>query len=314
MEAGERRELHGRRDGPGLVRFGAQTVVFVAAGWGAVELCASGSPLWPVASGVCALALVMFFPSMHESSHKTAFASPWLNESVLAISAVLNLQAPRFFREFHFEHHRTTQDREADPEIRSAPDLLDDWPKSPLTYALLASGQALLLGRLGFTFGCAWLPRRVWRRLFPFVPEGAVASIARQSRVVSLGLVGGTAAGFVWVDGFVALAIAWPLMHLLLGLYLMPEHTGLPSEGTQLDRTRTVLSNPILRWVMWNMPYHAEHHAHPGVPFHALPDLHRALESRLVHVSSGYLAFHSEALRRAFHPKGISRPTWTSSR
>jgi fatty acid desaturase len=88
----------------------------------------------------------------------------------------------------------------------------------------------------------------------------------------------------------------------------MPEHTGLPNEGSQLERTRTVRSNPALRWWMWNMPYHAEHHAHPGVPFHAMPALHEKLASKLVHVSRGYAAFHRQALRRCLWGATAERP------
>ncbi|MBA2665234.1 MAG: fatty acid desaturase [Bradymonadaceae bacterium] len=87
-------------------------------------------------------------------------------------------------------------------------------------------------------------------------------------------------------------------------LYIITEHTGLPHEGSQLERTRTVRSNALVRWWMWNMVYHAEHHAYPAVPFHQAPRLHAILEPRLQNVSRGYLAFHAEALRRAFGAKG----------
>ena len=53
---------------------------------------------------------------------------------------------------------------------------------------------------------------------------------------------------------------------------------------------------------MWNMPYHAEHHAYPGVPFHALPALHARLGGRVRVAGQGYTAFHRtylRALRRA---------------
>ena len=93
--------------------------------------------------------------------------------------------------------------------------------------------------------------------------------------------------------------LAWPIAHVLLGLFLMPEHTGLPNTGTQIERTRTIRSNALVRWWMWNMPYHAEHHAHPAVPFHALGQLHLRLALKLVNVTPGYLAFHREALTRA---------------
>jgi fatty acid desaturase len=44
------------------------------------------------------------------------------------------------------------------------------------------------------------------------------------------------------------------------------------------------------------MPYHAEHHAFPAVPFHALPAVHRILRDDLVVVSPGYIAVQREIL------------------
>jgi fatty acid desaturase len=51
---------------------------------------------------------------------------------------------------------------------------------------------------------------------------------------------------------------------------------------------------------MWNMPLHATHNIHPSIPFPQLPRAHRLLQPQLEHVTSGYLAFHREALARAF--------------
>ena len=51
---------------------------------------------------------------------------------------------------------------------------------------------------------------------------------------------------------------------------------------------------------MWNMPYHAEHHAYPSVPFHALPQLHKALDSELVH-QENHLQFNKIQFSRFFN-------------
>ena len=45
------------------------------------------------------------------------------------------------------------------------------------------------------------------------------------------------------------------------------------------------------------MPYHAEHHACTGVPFHALPLLHERVADRLGVTQSGYVAFQRTYLR-----------------
>ena len=138
---------------------------------------------------------------------------------------------------------------------------------------------------------------RGWDR-FPYVRPDRRRRIAWESRafVVLLAIV---TYGVASTPGALTLVLAWPIAHVLLGLFLMPEHTGLPNTGTQIERTRTIRSNALVRWWMWNMPYHAEHHAHPAVPFHALGQLHQRLAPELVNVTPGYLAFHREALTRA---------------
>ncbi len=296
----EASDLMGRRDGPGLWRLGFQVLAFAGTAAATLVLAADGQPAAGLAVFACALCLLAFFPSLHESGHQTAFASRWLNDVTAWTSAVLMLQAPSFFRCFHWEHHRETQDPEKDPEISGAPELMDDWPGNPAVYLFSVSGQALMVGKFFFTAVCALLPHSFWGRHFPFIRDRDVARVAWESRV-SLGVI----VSVVWlglelVPGFGTLLFAWPIAHLLLGFYLMPEHTGLPHEGTQIERTRTVVSNPFVRWWMWNMPYHAEHHASPGVPFHAVPELHARLRDELTHVSRGYVAFHAEALRRMF--------------
>jgi len=293
-----------RRDAPGLVRFVVQLVVFAGASTASAWLAAAGSPLALLSAGVAGVALLAFFPSLHEAGHGTAFRTPWLCEAVVWISAVAMLQAPRFFREFHWEHHRRTQDPERDPEIDSAPRLLDDWPRNLGVYLFLVSGQMLMVGKLAFTVSCALLPSPANAKLFPFIPQRARRRVAWESRavVVILGAAGG--AGLAWIPGFSAVLLAWPIAHLLLGFYLMPEHTGLPHEGSQCDRTRSVVSNAPVRWLMWNMPLHAVHHAQPGVPFHAVPELHRLFAPRLRHVSPSYTDFHRGALGRIFGRRG----------
>ena len=41
-----------------------------------------------------------------------------------------------------------------------------------------------------------------------------------------------------------------------------------------LTNTRTTLTNAAVRLLMWNMPFHAEHHLYPSIPFHRLADAH----------------------------------------
>jgi fatty acid desaturase len=295
------RQLMARRDGPGLVLFGAQLAAFLALSAATVELAAAASPLrYPVVF-LDGLVLLTFFASMHEAGHGTAFATPWLNRAVTWISAVLMLQSPTFFREFHFEHHRRTSDPLGDPEISGAP-VLADWPRNPVFYLLQASGQHLMVGKAMFTLTSALLPGdAVFERLYPFVRPPLRRQVVWESRLVVALLLATCWFGLTQVPGFSTLLLAWPVGHLALGLFVMPEHTGLGSQGTQLHRTRSTRSNALVRWAMWNMPYHAEHHGFPAVPFHAAPELSRRIEPELENRMSGYLAFHAEALARSLN-------------
>jgi fatty acid desaturase len=40
------------------------------------------------------------------------------------------------------------------------------------------------------------------------------------------------------------------------------------------------------------MPYHAEHHAYPAVPFHRLPQFHEVVREHLRTTERGYGRFH----------------------
>jgi fatty acid desaturase len=67
---------------------------------------------------------------------------------------------------------------------------------------------------------------------------------------------------------------AW--VHVMTGL---TQHGGLAEDV--LDHrlnSRTVLMNPVLRFIYWNMNYHVEHHMFPMVPYHALPALHEEMK------------------------------------
>jgi fatty acid desaturase len=71
----------------------------------------------------------------------------------------------------------------------------------------------------------------------------------------------------------------WVLPSLLgqpfLRFYLITEHTGCKDSLNLFENTRTTETNWFYKKLAWNMPYHAEHHAYPLVPFHALDQVHK---------------------------------------
>ncbi len=59
-----------------------------------------------------------------------------------------------------------------------------------------------------------------------------------------------------------------------------------------LENSRTTFTTALVRFITGTMPYHAEHHVMPAVPFHKLAELHRLTAPHLKVTERGYLEFH----------------------
>lgn len=275
------RALSARSDWPGLVR--------VASHYGMILLL--GTLIWLVASrhGVLwALPLMVaqgffvafLFVVMHETAHKTAFRSRWLNLAVGQVSAVLIGQPYEYYILFHWEHHRHTQDPQRDPElIVAVPTSSDTRLAIAYTGLVQAAGRLRLLLRhaSGDVF-------------FPWVPAGKKALVVREARIY-LAIYAAALIGSLWAGSALLLwvwLLPWLMGQFLLRPYLYAEHVGCEETRSAFDNTRTTFTNGFLRWFAWNMPYHAEHHAYPSVPFHALPALHRAVAEEITYKGRGY--------------------------
>ncbi|MBZ5714976.1 fatty acid desaturase [Nannocystis pusilla] len=297
LTADERRELYARRDGPGLRRFAAQLALLVAAAAAVVALADAEAPVfWPVFAAYSVLLASMFAP-MHEAGHGTAFASRRLNRLVLRVAAGLSLMPPTGFVAFHFEHHRNTHEV-GDPEIPGGNLELAKWPGNPIAALVVLSGLPLLVAKLAALVNLA-VPRgpRWFARWLPFLSGAHRPATIREARAILAGLLAVAALAWLWLP-----ALAWLLAgcagaHAVLGPYLAAEHTGMPTGGDVLARTRSIRSNAAVRWLFWNMPYHAEHHGWPAVPFHAVPALHRRVAPHLPRSYRGYLHVYLAALR-----------------
>jgi fatty acid desaturase len=121
------------------------------------------------------------------------------------------------------------------------------------------------------------------------------------ARAMSLTMMGGAMVSAV-LFGWVTPLMFWIGPQLIgqpiLRAYLLAEHTGCTMDRNGLTNTRTTLTNAVVRLLMWNMPYHAEHHLYPSIPFHRLADAHAVLRDRLGFVQHGYLRWNREFVRQ----------------
>jgi fatty acid desaturase len=272
--------------------------IFITAG---VVLVLSWNQTWWIALPalfVFATSVSALFACGHESIHQTAFRSRRLNYWTAFLSGAGYGYAPTMFRAFHFAHHRYTHQPGLDPEISvgrwPVPSVIQQLP----SYLAWLSGIPFMLFRfLMLVCGALGMPAFIRRLLFPFVEPEQRLAIFLESWVI-LAIHG----SIVYVALFVNPAF-WGLLwgqvlgSALLASYTAAEHNGLPHEGSILEKTRSLRSSKGVRWWMWNMPYHAEHHAYPSVPYHALPELHHLLQEELIHKDSSHAEFHQQVLR-----------------
>ena len=283
LPEGQRARLTRRSDRRGLAHLAGHGGLIVLLG----GLIAVRVPYWPLLLVPQGVLIVFLFTLLHETSHRTAFATPWLNKAVARVCGLFILLPPEWFRYFHFAHHRHTQDPARDPELRAAK------PTTVSGYVRHVSGLPVWREQV-----LTVLRNAAGRCDDDFVPSSGRRAVRREARVMLL-LYGLIAAASLAL-GTVALAYAWLLPALLgqpfLRLYLMAEHGGCPHVENMFENSRTTFTNGLVRKIAWNMPYHAEHHAFPAVPFHQLPSFHALARAHLRVTERGYARFHRKYL------------------
>jgi len=239
-------------------------------------------PIWLLPHGIL---LVFFFTTLHECVHNTAFATPWINRWLARACGLLLVIPAEWFKHFHWAHHRHTQHPEKDPELATAKPLLKK------QYALHISGLPVWVSSI------KTLLRNARDLSYDdFVPSNCRQHVQVEARWML----------FVYVSLLsVSLAFSWQglvwvwLIPALLGqpflrLYLMAEHGRCQFVANVFLNTRTTFTHRWVRQLAWNMPFHAEHHAYPAVPFYQLPKLHKLAQEHLQVTTPGYAHFHKD--------------------
>jgi fatty acid desaturase len=279
LSATELAALNTRSNAKGLLQLVGHLAITVISGY-----------IWATGSWWIALpALVIYgfsfasmFAPMHEGAHRTAFANNRVNDVVSWLAGCLSFYNSTFYRRYHKWHHRYTQLPDKDPELS------DPKPSHLGQYLLELSGLPWWIGKvrghLRVAFG------RV--QDYPFLPETSYAEVIQSTRLQLLTYAGAIALSialghpwFVVLYWLLPLAVGQPVLRAIL----LSEHTGCTNDSNPLTNTRTTLTLFPMRFLMWNMPFHAEHHLYPSIPFHALPTAHQQLTQHMAHVEPGYI-------------------------
>lgn len=250
---------------------------YVAVGW----------PFWGLALVPLGITLAFLFTLQHECTHRTPFRSVWLNEVVGHVTGVILFQPFLWFRAFHLAHHRFTNDPDHDPELNEGK------PETWQAFLWHLATPGYWLGKLKVLYrNAAGQPEApyVTDRLRPILRREARFLIAAYAAVAAFTALVSSILIWIWL---LPLVLGFPALRL----YLLAEHGRCPAVADMFDNSRTTLTNRAVRFLAWNMPYHAEHHAWPTVPFHRLPELHLLTQSHLKRVSRGYIRVSQEILR-----------------
>ena len=247
-----------------------------------------GPALWWIALPVQGIALTFLFTLEHEATHKTPFESPLLNETVGRLAGLVLILPFEWFRYFHLAHHKYTNLPGQDPELGG------EKPMTRQQWAFHVSGLPYLGSQSRLVLALA-LRRPIDAR---YIPPSALPRIRREAQAM-LALYAAAGMSLFWSPLVLWL---WILPMILgqpfLRLYLLAEHGDCPTVSNMLENSRTTFTNQIIRFFAWNMPYHAEHHSYPAVPFHKLPALHAVLRQNLRTTATGYAAFTKAYLAR----------------
>lgn len=270
-------------------RSDARGLAHLALHWGLIlllgVLIALEVPYWWALMLPQGVLVVFLFTLLHEAVHKTPFRSEALNTLAARVSGFLLFLGPDWFRYFHFAHHRHTQDPDNDPELS------EPKPETVWQYVVHVSGLPVYWSEI-----TGLVRNALGRGKAAYIPAKGEAKVRREA-IVMLALYGLLALGSIAL-GTTVLVWVW-IVPMLLGqpflrLYLLAEHGRCPFVANMLENTRTTATNRIVRLIAWNMPYHAEHHSYPAVPFHKLPEFHAIVAAHLKETERGYVRFNAK--------------------
>jgi len=212
----------------------------------------------------------------HECSHGTAFRTQWMNDAVYQVACFCIVRNPVSWRWSHARHHTDTVIVGRDPEIAIM--------RPPAFVRLVGNFFGIFDAIHGWTRMILNASGRLHPEEATYIPQSEQHKVIRVARIWTA-IYGLTIMAVVLTGSILPLMLiglprlygAWH--HVMTGLL---QHGGLADNVTDHRlNSRTVLMNPVSRFIYWNMNYHVEHHMFPMVPYHRLPALHAMIRHDL---------------------------------
>ena len=287
--------LSKRSDWPGLIRF----IIYFSSLFifGYLSYIFWGGILFFLFFFIYSSIYTFVVANWHETVHRTAFKTRWINEIFYHISCFQSYSEPISLRWSHSFHHSNTlktQDQyDHEIEVSRPTDLLKFFLKFiPLTdffYIHQSPFVNIIKLSLGFVNPSMKVaaPKKEWRK------------IILNARIYF----------FLWLIIIIIsylISSWWPII-----FYFLPTFIGRPihfavnvtqhlaakfdSKDHRLS-THTIILNPILSFYYWHMEYHTEHHMFPMVPSYNLKKLRKEIEDDLPPPFYGLFDFYKKVL------------------
>lgn len=227
----------------------------------------------------------------HECGHGTAFKTPWMNRVIYQIACFMVMRNPITWKWSHARHHSDTIIVGRDVEIAVM--------RPPVLFKVLLN----VVGIVDVWYAMNDMVRNAAGNLSEaeksFIPKGDWPKAVRVARVWLVIYLGTAATAIAMQSILPFMLIGLPRMYgcwhmVMVGLL---QHGALAEDVTDHRlNTRTVLMNPISRFLYLDMNYHVEHHMFPVVPYHALKRLHEAIKHDLPPPTPSILAGYREMI------------------
>ena len=287
--------LSKRSDWPGLIHF--TIYYFSLFVFGYLSYLFWGSVLFFLFFFIYSAIYAFVVANWHETVHRTAFKTRWINEIFYYISCFQSHSEPTSLRWSHSFHHSNTlktQDQyDHEIEVSRPTDLLKFFLKFIPLSDFFYIHQSPFVNIIKLSLGVISPTMKVAS------PKGEWQKIIRNARIYF----------FLWTIIIIFSYLInswWPII-----FYFLPTFIGRPvhfavnvtqhlaakfdSKDHRLS-THTIILNPVLSFYYWHMEYHIEHHMFPMVPSYNLKKLRKEIEDDLPAPFYGLFDFYKKVL------------------
>lgn len=239
---------------------------------------------------------VFLYNGSHELSHYTVFKTRKLNTFFLAFFSFFVWRSHVLFSASHAEHHKYTLHPPDDLEVELPLELtLKGFLKNAIfdPWMMINTIKATIRLSLGKLEG-------EWEHsLFPSEATEKRQRLFRWARFLLAGhaLIMTISIYFGWwmlpvLTTFAPFYGGW-----LRYLCNNTQHAGLQDNVPDFRLCcRTVILNPFVRFLYWNMNYHTEHHMYAGIPCYNLAKLHELIKPQMPDCPNGLFETWTEII------------------